>query len=131
LKNDDNAPKFKNGSGQELLSLGKYEFPETINKDRTFQHSFYVMNNLKENPILVIDFLSPNNVKINLKNRQINYYHAAAEQLLETDCSIYSLTIRDDQTEIPLIAYDKPYINRTQVEIPDKLITTNNRYVAY
>jgi hypothetical protein len=51
------------------------------------------MNNLKENCILGIGFLSQNNVKINTKNKQINYDHGAAEQLLETDCLIYSLTI--------------------------------------
>jgi hypothetical protein len=43
------------------------------------------MNNLKENCILGIDFLSQNNVKINTKNKQLNYDHAAAEQILETD----------------------------------------------
>jgi hypothetical protein len=73
LKNEENAPIFRTVSGQELRSLGKYEFPVTINKDHTFLHSFYVMNNLKENCILGIDFLSQNNVKINTKNKQLNY----------------------------------------------------------
>ena len=67
LKNDDNAPIFRTVSEQELHSLGKYEFPITINKDHTFNHSFYVIDNLKENCILGIDFLSQNNVKINTK----------------------------------------------------------------
>ena len=81
LKNEENAPIFRTVSGQELSSLGKYEFPVTINKDHTFLHSFYVMNNLK------------------------NYDHAAAEQILETDCPIYSLTIGDDQHMIdPIIS---------------------------
>jgi hypothetical protein len=130
LKNDENAHIFRTVSGQELHSLGKYEFPVTINKDHTFLRSFYVMNNLKENCILGIDFLSHKNVKINTKNKQINYDHAAAEQILETDCPIYSLTIGDDQTEIPLTPYDKPYriIRRREVEIPDELVTTNNTY---
>jgi hypothetical protein len=44
LKNDDNTPVFRTVSGQELYSLGQYEFPITINKDHTFDHSFYVMN---------------------------------------------------------------------------------------
>ena len=109
LKNEENAPIFRTVSGQELHSLGKYEFPVTINKDHTFLHSFYVMNNLKENCILGIDFLSQNNVKINTKNKQLNYDHAAAEQILETDCPIYSLTIGDDQTEIPLTS---PYYKK-------------------
>jgi hypothetical protein len=128
LKNDDNAPIFRTVSGQELHSLGKYEFPITINKDHTFNHSFYVIDNLKENCILGIDFLSQNNVKINTKNKQINYDHEAAEQLLEADCPIYSLTIGDDQTEIPLTSHDKPYriIRRREVKIPDNLIETNN-----
>jgi hypothetical protein len=88
------------------------------------------MNNLKENCILGIDFLSQNNVKINTKNKQLNYDHAAAEQILETDCPVYSLTIGDDQTEIPLTAYDRPYniIRRREVEIPDDLVTTANTY---
>jgi hypothetical protein len=34
------------------------------------------MNNLKENCILGIDFFIPNNVKINTKNKEINYDHA-------------------------------------------------------
>jgi hypothetical protein len=88
LKNDENTPIFRTVSGQELHSLGKYEFPVTINKNHTILHSFYVMNNLKENCILGIDFLSQNNVKINTKNKQLNYDHAAAEQILETDCPI-------------------------------------------
>ena len=67
LKNDEDTPTFRTVSGQELHSLGKYKFPVTINKKPTFQHSFYVMNNLKENCILGIDFLSQNNVKINTK----------------------------------------------------------------
>jgi hypothetical protein len=130
LKNEENAPIFRTVSGQELRSLGKYEFPVTINKDHTFLHSFYVMNNLKENCILGIDFLSQNHVKINTKNKQLNYDHAAAEQILETDCPIYSFTIGDDQTEIPLTAYDRPYniIRRREIEIPDELITTENTY---
>ena len=130
LKNEENAPIFRTVSGQELHSLGKYEFPVTINKDHTFLHSFYVMNNLKENCILGIDFLSQNNVKINTKNKQLNYDHAAAEQILETDCPVYSLTIGDDQTEIPLTAYDRPYniIRRREVEIPDELVTTESTY---
>jgi hypothetical protein len=38
LKNDENTPIFRTVSGQELQhSLGKYEFPVTINKDHTFQ----------------------------------------------------------------------------------------------
>jgi hypothetical protein len=32
LKNEENAPIFRTVSGQELHSLGKYEFPVTINK---------------------------------------------------------------------------------------------------
>ena len=54
----------------------------------------------------------------------------AAEQILETDCPIYSLTIGDDQTEIPLTAYDRPYniIRRREIEIPDELVTTENTY---
>jgi hypothetical protein len=82
LKNDEKAPIFRTVSGQELHSLGKYEFPVTMNKDHTFQRSFYVMSNLKENCILGIDFLSQNNVKINTKNKQLNYDQAAAEKLL-------------------------------------------------
>ncbi len=130
MKNAENAPIFRTVSGQELHSLGKYEFPVTIYKDHTFLHSFYVMNNLKENCILGIDFVSQNNVKINTKNKQLNYDHAAAEQILETDCPIYSLTIGDDQTEIPLTPYDKPYhiIRRREVEIPDELVTTKITY---
>ena len=56
--------------------------------------------------------------------------HAAAEQILETDCPVYSLTIGDDQTEIPLTAYDRPYniIRRREVEIPDELVSTENTY---
>jgi hypothetical protein len=86
LKNDENTPIFKTVSGQELHSLGKYEFPITINKNHTFNHTFYVMNSLKENCILGIDFLSQHNVKINTTNKQINYDHAASEQLLEIEC---------------------------------------------
>ena len=107
--NDENTPTFKTVSEQELHSLGKYEFPITINKSHTFNHSFYVMNNLKESCILGIDFLSQNNVKIHTQNIQMNYDHAASEQLLETEFPVYSLTIGDDQTEIPLTSYDKPY----------------------
>jgi hypothetical protein len=133
LKNDENTPIFKTVSGQELHSLGKYEFPITINKNHTFNHSFYVMNNLKENCILGIDFLSQNNVKINTKNKQINYDHAASEQLLETECPVYSLTIGDDQTEIPLTSYDKPYhiIRRKEIEIPDNIIASHYIHKAY
>jgi hypothetical protein len=133
LKNDENAPIFRTASGQELHFLGKYGFPVTINKDHTFLHSIYVMNNLKENCILGIDFLSQNNVKINTKNKQLNYDHAAAEQLLETDCPIYSLTIGDDQPEIPITSYDKPYriIRRTEVKISDRLLGHDNTYKAY
>ena len=89
------------------------------------------MNNLKENCILGIDFLSQNNVKINTKNKQINYDHAAAEQLLETDFSIYSLTIGENQTEIPLIPYNTSHIYKGHHEIPDRLVTNNNTYIAY
>jgi hypothetical protein len=133
LKNDENTPTFRTVSGQELHSLGKYEFPITINKKHTFQHSFYVMNNLKENCILGIDFLSQNNVKINTKNKQINYEHAAAEQLLETECPVYSLTIGDDQTEIPLTSYDKPYhiIRRKEINIPDNIIASHYTQKTY
>ena len=67
------------------------------------------MNNLKENFILWIDFSAQNNVKINTKNKQINYEHAAVEKLLETECPVNCLTIGDDQTEILLTSYDKPY----------------------
>jgi hypothetical protein len=67
LKNDENTPIFKTVSGQELHSLGQYKFQITINKDHIFEHKFYVMNSLKENCILGIDFLSQNNVKINTK----------------------------------------------------------------
>ena len=52
LKNDEDTHTFRTVSGQEFNSLGKYEFPVTINKKHTFQHRFYVMNNLKENFIL-------------------------------------------------------------------------------
>jgi hypothetical protein len=48
LKNEENAPIFKTVSGQALNSLGKYEFPVTINKDHIFLHTFFVINNLKE-----------------------------------------------------------------------------------
>jgi hypothetical protein len=89
------------------------------------------MNNLKENCILGIDFLTQNNVKINTKNKQINYDHAAAEQLLETDCYIYSLTMGEDQTEIPLIPYNTSHINKAQLEIPDRLVANNKTYIAY
>ena len=90
------------------------------------------MNNLKEICILGIDFLSQNNVKINTKNKQLNYDHAAAEQLLETDCPIYSLTIGDDSTEIPLRPYDKPYriIRKREVEKPYNLLARDDTYVA-
>ena len=130
LKNDENTPIFKTVSGQELHSLGKYKFPVTINKDHTFEHSFYVMNNLKENCIFGIDFLSQNNVKINTKNKHINYDHAVAEQLLEADCPIYSLTIGDDQTEIPLTSCEGPY-RIVRIQIPDSIITTNSTPNAY
>jgi hypothetical protein len=108
--------------------LQKAQFSK--NCEHTFLHSFYVMNNLKENCILGIDFLSQNNAKINTKNKQLNYDQAAAEQILETDCPIYSLTIGDDQTEIPLTAYDRPYniIRRREVKIPDELVTTESTY---
>ena len=133
LQNDENTPVFKTVSGQELHSLGKYKFPITINKDHTFEHSFYVMNNLKENCILGIDFLAQNNVKINTKNKHINYDHAAAEQLLEADCPIYSLTIGDDQTEIPLTSCERPYrmVRTREIQIPDSLITTDSTQNAY
>jgi hypothetical protein len=36
LKNEENAPIFRTVSGQKLHSLGKYEFPVTINKDHIF-----------------------------------------------------------------------------------------------
>ena len=55
------------------------------------------------------DFSAQNNVKINTKNKQINYEHAAVEKLLETECPVNCLTIGDDQTEILLTSYDKPY----------------------
>ena len=91
------------------------------------------MNNLKENCILGIDFLSQNNVKINTKNKQINYDQAAAEQLLETECPIYSLTIGDDQTEIPLTSYDKPYhiIRRKEIGKPDNIIASHYTQKTY
>jgi len=130
LKNEENAPIFKTVSGQPLNSLGKYEFPVTINKDHTFLHSFYVINNLKENCILGIDFLSQNNVKINTKNRQLNYDHAEAEQILESDYPIYSITIGNDQTEIPLTPYDQPHriIRKREIDIPDNLIAHDLAY---
>ena len=130
LKNEENAPIFKTVSGQALNSLGKYEFPVTINKDHTFLHSFFVINNLKENCILGIDFLSQNNVKINTKNRQLNYDHAEAEQILESDYPIYSITIGNDQTEIQLTPYDQPrrIIRKREIEIPDNLIAHDLAY---
>ena len=130
LKNEENAPIFKTVSGQALNSLGKYEFPVTINKDHTFLHSFYVINNLKENCILGIDFLSQNNVKINTKNRQLNYDHAEAEQILESDYPIYSITIGNDQTEIPLTPYNQPrrIIRKREIKIPDNLIAHDLAY---
>ena len=130
MKNEENAPIFKTVSGQALNSLGKYEFPVTINKDHTFLHSFFVINNLKENCILGIDFLSQNNVKINTKNRQLNYDHAEAEQILESDYPIYSITIGNDQTEIPLTPYDQPHriIRKREIEIPDNLIAHDLAY---
>jgi hypothetical protein len=89
------------------------------------------MNNLKENCILGIYFLSQNYVKINTKNKQLNYDDAAAEQLLKTDCAIYSLTIGDDQTEIPLMPYNKSHVNKVQLEIPDRLLANDNTYITY
>jgi hypothetical protein len=130
LKNEENAPIFKTVSGQALNLLGKYEFPVTINKDHTFLHSFYVINNLKENCILGIDFLSQNNVKINTKNRQLNYDHAEAEQILESDYPIYSIKIGNDQTEIPLTPYNQPrrIIRKREIKIPDNLIAHDLAY---
>jgi hypothetical protein len=130
LKNEENAPIFKTVSGQALNSLGKYEFPVTINKEHTFLHTFYVINNLKENCILGIDFLSQKNVKINTKNRQLNYDHAEAEKILESDYPIYSITIGNDQTEIPLTPYDQPHriIRKREIEIPDNLIAHDLAY---
>ena len=130
LKNEENAPIFKTVSGQALHSLGKYEFPVTINKNHTFLHSFYVMSSLKENCILGIDFLSQNNVKINTKNRQLNYDHAEAEQILESDYPIYSIKIGNDQTEIPLTPYNQPrrIIRKREIKIPDNLIAHDLAY---
>ena len=91
------------------------------------------MNNLKENFILWIDFSAQNNVKINTKNKQINYEHAAVEKLLETECPVYSLTIGDDKTEIPLTSYNKPYniTRRKEIEIHDNIIASHYIHKTY
>ena len=62
--NDKEPPVFRTVSGQQLRTLGKFEFPITINKGHTFLHYFYVIEELKENCILGIDFLSHHNVKV-------------------------------------------------------------------
>ncbi|KZS00174.1 Uncharacterized protein APZ42_003642, partial [Daphnia magna] len=78
IKNTDD-PIFRTVSGQELKSLGQYEFKITINKNHLINHNFYVMENLNKNCSLGLDFLASNNVKINTKNKQISYDHYGVE----------------------------------------------------
>ena len=104
--NDEYTPVIRTVSGEELRSYGKFQFPVTINNDHVFEHNFYVVENMKEKCILGIDFLSQHNVKINTKNRQINYDHGNEVQSLLPELTVYSLTIGESDTEIPLVAMD-------------------------
>jgi transposase InsO family protein len=106
LLNNENPPVIRTVSGQVLRTFGKFEFPITINKDHSFLHYFYVMEALQEDCILGIDFLSTHNVKVNTKNREIHYDHAHNTQILQTDCPIYSLSIGENNCDIPLTPYD-------------------------
>ncbi|KZR95882.1 Uncharacterized protein APZ42_010091, partial [Daphnia magna] len=47
-----NPPIFRTVSGQELKSIGKFEFSVIINDNQIFNHHFYVMNNLNGQCIL-------------------------------------------------------------------------------
>ena len=102
LLNNENPPVIRTVSGEVLRTFGKFEFPITINKDHTFLHYFYVMEALQEDCILGIDFLSTHNVKVNTRNREIHYDHAHNTQMLQTDCPIYSLSIGENNYDIPL-----------------------------
>ena len=104
--NDEYTPVIRTVSGEELRSYGKFQFPVTINDNHMFEHNFYVVENMKEKCILGIDFLSQHNVKINTKNRQIDYDHGNAVQSLLPELTVYSLTIGESEEEIPLVAMD-------------------------
>ncbi|KZS12014.1 Uncharacterized protein APZ42_023101 [Daphnia magna] len=80
-----NPPIFRTVSGQELKSIGKFEFSVIINDNYIINHHFNVMNNLNEQCILGLDFLSNNNVKINTRNRQICYDHFGVEHNFRKD----------------------------------------------
>ncbi|KZR97994.1 Uncharacterized protein APZ42_006816, partial [Daphnia magna] len=117
LKQVENAnpPIFRTVSGQELKSIGKFEFSVIINDNHIINNHFYVMNNLNEQCILGLDFLSNNNVKINTRNRQIYYDHFGVEHNFGNNTMpIYSVTFSKAGIHIPLIPIDREDKDLTQ-----------------
>ncbi len=107
-------------SGEQLYTYGKFEFPIVINSDHFFTHNFYVIDNLKEDCILGIDFLSMHNVKINTKTRRVDYGTAQGEQTLTPDCPIYSLSI--GERELPLLP-------KAEESISEKPLQTKRKHI--
>ncbi|KZR99882.1 Uncharacterized protein APZ42_004076, partial [Daphnia magna] len=102
-------------SGQELQSIGKFEFSVIINDNHIINHHFNVMNNLNEQYILGLDFLSNNNVKINTRNRKICYDPFGVEHNFGSNTMpIYSIARIDKKVEQALNVSDKI---RTKIEI--------------
>ncbi|KZS04169.1 Uncharacterized protein APZ42_032944 [Daphnia magna] len=110
-----NTPIFRMVSGQELKSIGKFEFSVVINDYHIFNHHFYVMNNLNEQCILGLHFLSNNNVKINTRNRQICHDHFGVEHNFGSNTMpIYSVTFSNAGIHIPLNPIDRGDEDLTQ-----------------
>ncbi|KZS00091.1 Uncharacterized protein APZ42_003753, partial [Daphnia magna] len=85
-----------------------------INDNHIINHHFYVMNNLKEQCILGLHFLSNNNVKINTRNRQICYDDFGVEHNFDNTMPIYSVTFSKAGIHIPLIPIDREDEDLTQ-----------------